>query len=78
MHHEGYKPRSLRERHGSWLGFVAAMGDLTPQEEALVRDGRAAAFLTMLETTPMTRRGCSAPGSSFRRAGSRSGRRGGG
>jgi hypothetical protein len=55
MYHEGYKPRSVRERHGSWLGFVAAMGDLTSEEGALVRDGRPAAFLAMLETTPMTR-----------------------
>jgi superfamily II DNA or RNA helicase len=55
MYHEGYNPRSLRKRHGSWLGFVAEMRDLTPQEQALVREGAPAAFLAAPEATEMTR-----------------------
>jgi superfamily II DNA or RNA helicase/HKD family nuclease/diadenosine tetraphosphate (Ap4A) HIT family hydrolase len=51
--HEGYNPRSLRDSHGSWLLFVRAMGDLSePQQQAVTEAGD---FLTMLETTPMTK-----------------------
>jgi superfamily II DNA or RNA helicase/diadenosine tetraphosphate (Ap4A) HIT family hydrolase len=55
MHHEGYLPRSVRKSYGSWFGFVQAMGDLTPPQQALVGQGRTAEFLSALETTPMTR-----------------------
>lgn len=55
MHHESYRPRSLRKGYGSWFGFVQAMGDLGSHEEALIREGRPAEFLASLETTPMTR-----------------------
>jgi superfamily II DNA or RNA helicase/diadenosine tetraphosphate (Ap4A) HIT family hydrolase len=55
MHHEGYRPRSVRKAYGSWFGFVQTMGDLTPQQQNLVRQGRAGEFLSVLETTPMTR-----------------------
>jgi superfamily II DNA or RNA helicase/diadenosine tetraphosphate (Ap4A) HIT family hydrolase len=50
---EGYNPRSLRPRFGSWLGFVDVQGGLTPDEKG----GREAlsAFLEALETTDMTR-----------------------
>jgi len=51
--HEGYSPRSVRQAHGSWLGFVADQGDLSP-EGARVREATGE-FLKSLETTPMTR-----------------------
>ena len=51
--HEGYNPRSVKAKHGSWLGFVADQGDLDP-EEAEAREA-AKGFLTSLEITPMTR-----------------------
>jgi superfamily II DNA or RNA helicase/HKD family nuclease len=50
---EGYNPRSLRSRFGSWLGFVDAQGDLPPDEKG-ARDALSA-FLETLETTDMTR-----------------------
>lgn len=55
MHHEGYRPRSVRKAYGSWFGFVQTMGDLTPPQQSLVGQGRPAEFLAALETTPMTR-----------------------
>jgi superfamily II DNA or RNA helicase/diadenosine tetraphosphate (Ap4A) HIT family hydrolase/HKD family nuclease len=50
---EGYNPRSLRPRFGSWLGFVESQGGLTPDEKR----GREtlSALLEALETTDMTR-----------------------
>src|SRR5262249_2090162 len=36
--HEGYAPRSLRRAHGSWLGFVDHMKDLTAAQVGLVRE----------------------------------------
>jgi superfamily II DNA or RNA helicase/diadenosine tetraphosphate (Ap4A) HIT family hydrolase/HKD family nuclease len=50
---EGYNPRSLRPRFGSWLGFVDVEGGLTPDEMAGRETLRA--FLEALETTDMTR-----------------------
>src|SRR5262249_12440651 len=41
--------------YGSWFGFVKAMGDLDRNEIALASEGRAAEFLSSLETTQMTR-----------------------
>ena len=55
LHHENYAPRSLRRTYGSWLGFVGAMGDLTPTEAKLVGSGIPSEFLAALETTQMTR-----------------------
>jgi superfamily II DNA or RNA helicase/diadenosine tetraphosphate (Ap4A) HIT family hydrolase len=55
MHHERYRPRSVRSAYGSWLGFVRAMGDLTPAQQNLLAQGRPAEFLSTLEVTPMTR-----------------------
>ena len=55
LHHEGYLPRSVRRAYGSWFGFVNAMGDLGEAEQAVLKGGRVADFLSMLETTPMTR-----------------------
>ncbi len=52
-HHDGYAPRATRTAYGSWLGFVASMGDLTVDQSAAHEHGRA--FLTQLEATPMTK-----------------------
>jgi RNA polymerase sigma factor (TIGR02999 family) len=51
--HDGYDPRSVRPRHGSWLGFVQAMGDLGEGQRRLLRD--AGDFLTEVERADMTR-----------------------
>ncbi len=47
----GYAPATLRSRHGSWFAFVAAEGDLTPEQLRLLDSG----FLDDLETTEMTK-----------------------
>lgn len=52
-HHDGYKPRSVRARHGSWLAFVGEMGDLPGDLGRAFEAHRA--FLAALETTEMTR-----------------------
>lgn len=51
--HEGYSPRSVRQAHGSWLGFVADQGDLS--SEAARAKADTGGFLNALESTPMTR-----------------------
>jgi superfamily II DNA or RNA helicase/diadenosine tetraphosphate (Ap4A) HIT family hydrolase len=49
----GYLPGRLRDRHGSWFGFVRAEGDL---DEGELRAANAAEpFLRDLETTEMTK-----------------------
>lgn len=53
VYHEGYNPRSVRTVHGSWLGFVRAMGDLSAADDTVI--GLAGEFLTHLEVTPMTK-----------------------
>jgi superfamily II DNA or RNA helicase/diadenosine tetraphosphate (Ap4A) HIT family hydrolase len=50
---EGFNPGAVRAHHGSWPGFVRAMGDLSPEEERIWP--RVESFLRHLETTPMTR-----------------------
>lgn len=50
---EGYLPRVVQPRYGSWLRFVDAQGGLTAQErDALVAYAR---FLTELDSTQMTK-----------------------
>jgi hypothetical protein len=51
VHHAGYAPRSVSRTHGSWLGFVKALGDAKTIFESSV----AGDFLKHLESTPMTR-----------------------
>lgn len=51
--HDGYLPRTARRAHGSWFGFVMAMGDLDAQEIAAFE--RTRVFLEALESTKMTR-----------------------
>ena len=52
-YHDGYAPRSVRTAHGSWMGFVEAMGDLPADQKAAYE--AASEFLGELETTSMTR-----------------------
>src|SRR5262249_2372078 len=51
--HDGFDPRSVRTRYGSWLQFVGDMGELTGDAREV--RGEASGFLRALETTPMTR-----------------------
>jgi hypothetical protein len=51
VHHAGYAPRSVAKTHGSWLGFVKAMGDTT----TVFAGSPAGDFLKRLEITPMTK-----------------------
>lgn len=51
--HEGYNPRSVRARYGSWFGLVRDQGDLTPEEGEALQS--AAKFLSELETTGMVK-----------------------
>lgn len=53
--HAGFNPRSLRASHGSWFGFVEAMGDLTADERAAVADAGIGPFLRHLETSAMSK-----------------------
>ena len=55
VHHAGYNPRSVGKTHGSWLGFVRAMDDLTEAQERVWKNEAASQFLTSLDTTPMTK-----------------------
>ncbi len=50
---EGWNPGSARQHHGSWLDFVRAMGDFSPEQERAWQT--YAPFLRALEVTPMTR-----------------------
>jgi superfamily II DNA or RNA helicase/diadenosine tetraphosphate (Ap4A) HIT family hydrolase len=53
VYQDGYNPRAMRERFGSWLRFAAAQGDLDDgQRRALEAHG---GFIDSLETTEMTR-----------------------
>ena len=52
-YHCGFNPGALQKTHGSWFGFVEAMGDLDAgQQRVMELDG---AFLRELESTAMTR-----------------------
>lgn len=48
-----YRPSALRERHGSWFGFVGAEGDLSEVEGRCWAGSEA--LLRELETTAMTK-----------------------
>ncbi len=53
VYEDGYNPRAVRQRAGSWMRFVAAMGDLdATQQRALERHG---AFIDALDTTEMAK-----------------------
>ena len=51
--HAGYDPKSVRNAFGSWMGFVAADGDLNEQQSDAFDAHRE--FLDALEVTPMTK-----------------------
>lgn len=51
--HDGYDPRTLRPRYGSWPGFVDAMGDLADGQRRALRE--AGDFLLAVEQTDMTK-----------------------
>lgn len=51
--HDGYTPRSARQKHGSWLEFVEKQRDLPPESSRARAD--LSEFLSTLETTPMSR-----------------------
>lgn len=53
VYHACRNPRSLRRSHGSWIGFLKMMKDLSPTEVACVE--AVGDFLDALETTPMTK-----------------------
>ena len=50
---DGYNPRSVRERAGSWAQFVATMGDLTPEQQRALEQHQG--FITSLDTTEMVK-----------------------
>ena len=52
---EGFNPRAARRGHGSWFHLVGDLGDLTAEERAVLADDDLAAFVSSLETTPMTK-----------------------
>ena len=52
-YHASYNPRALRASHGSWYGYVAAMGGLQAEDRAAWEHQRA--FLEVVETTSMTK-----------------------
>jgi superfamily II DNA or RNA helicase len=53
--HDGYSPRAVSKGYGSWLRFVASMGDLPGAANLLDTSRATGSFLEHLETTPMTR-----------------------
>ncbi len=52
-YHDGYNPRSVRERSGSWTQFVATMGDLTPEQRQALELYKG--LITSLDTTEMVK-----------------------
>ena len=53
VYQDGYNPRSVRERAGSWMRFVASMGDLTRRSSA--RSTGTERSSTALDTTEMVK-----------------------
>lgn len=49
----GYRPRTLRQTHGGWFGFVAREGDLDVAEQRVLDAARD--WLLELETTAMSK-----------------------
>jgi superfamily II DNA or RNA helicase/diadenosine tetraphosphate (Ap4A) HIT family hydrolase len=52
-YHAGYNPRALRATHGSWYGYVAAMGGLQAEDRAAWEHQRA--FFEWVEITAMNK-----------------------
>ena len=53
VYQDGYNPRAVRERAGSWTGFVASMEDLTTEQRRVVETHGA--FINELDTTEMVK-----------------------
>jgi superfamily II DNA or RNA helicase/diadenosine tetraphosphate (Ap4A) HIT family hydrolase len=50
---DGYNPRAVRDRSGSWVGFVLAMGDLDALHKRAFANHEP--FITALDTTEMVK-----------------------
>jgi len=53
VYEDGYNPRAVRERAGSWIRFVASMGDLDATQKRVL-DGHGG-FVDALDTTEMVK-----------------------
>ncbi|MBM3823924.1 MAG: hypothetical protein FJ404_13745 [Verrucomicrobia bacterium] len=53
LFHRGYLPSTIRARHGTWFGFVATEGDLSPHEQEVAASFRD--WLEMLEVTALNK-----------------------
>ena len=53
VYQDGYNPRAVRERAGSWIRFVASMGDLTDEQRRALKSHGA--FIDALDTTEMVK-----------------------
>jgi len=53
VYEDGYNPRAVRDRSGSWVRFVASMGDLDASQKGAFE--RHDAFVNSLDTTEMVK-----------------------
>jgi superfamily II DNA or RNA helicase/HKD family nuclease/diadenosine tetraphosphate (Ap4A) HIT family hydrolase len=53
VYEDGYNPRAVRKRTGSWTGFVDSMGDLDATEQRAFKKHEA--FVNALDTTEMVK-----------------------
>jgi superfamily II DNA or RNA helicase/SOS-response transcriptional repressor LexA len=53
--HAGYLPLTVSAAHGSWFEFCASEGDLVADEQAAATLAPAPAWLTMVQTTSLTK-----------------------
>src|SRR5262249_29671717 len=53
VYEERYDPRAVRQRTGSWIGFVASMGDLDATQQRAFENHKA--FVNSLDTTEMVK-----------------------
>lgn len=53
VYEDGYNPRAVRERAGSWMRFVGTMGDLDATQQRMLE--RHEAFIDALDTTEMVK-----------------------
>ena len=55
LFHAGYLPLTVSAAHGSWFEFCASEGDLVADEQAAATVAPAPAWLTMVQTTSLTK-----------------------
>lgn len=53
VYEDGYNPRSVRDRAGSWIGFIASMDDLDATQLRAFENHKA--FVNALDTTEMVK-----------------------